>query len=174
MRGPRLRKALLTLHVAASVGWLGAIVAYIVLNIPALTADREQDVRAAYQMMDVLARNALLPLALTATATGIMQSLITPWGLFRHYWVVISLAITLFATVILVLHLPAVADLAARAADPGQDVRHLRGDLFHSVGGLTVLLVPLVLNIYKPRGLTPHGWRAQQRTRSSTPTTEYP
>jgi hypothetical protein len=37
----------------------------------------------------------------------------------------------------------------------------LNGDLFHSVGGLLVLLIPLVLNIYKPRGLTRYGWRRQ-------------
>ena len=30
---PGLRKAMLTVHVGASVGWLGAIVAYIVLNV---------------------------------------------------------------------------------------------------------------------------------------------
>ncbi len=40
----------------------------------------------------------------------------------------------------------------------------LGGDLPHSVGGLLLLLVPLALNIYKPRGLTRRGWRAQRRT----------
>jgi len=53
--------------------------------------------------------------------------------------------------VILVLHLPTVEDMAAVAAEPQADVIHLGGDLFHSVGGLVVLLVPLALNIYKPR-----------------------
>jgi len=47
----------------------------------------------------------------------------------------------------------------------GAGVDDLEGDLFHSVRGLAVLLVPLVLNIYKPRGLTRYGWRAQQRQR---------
>lgn len=37
------------------------------------------------------------------------------------------------------------------AADPNVDPSTLGGNLVHSVGGLLVLLVPLVLNIYKPR-----------------------
>lgn len=168
MMSPRLRKLMLTVHVTASVGWLGTIAAYIALNVPALASDDEQTVRAAYLMMDVVMRYALLPLAATALATGIVQALGTPWGLFRHYWVTISLALTTFAFVILVLHLPAVEDMAAVAADPQADVIHLGGDLFHSIGGLVVLLVPLALNMYKPRGLTRYGWRTQnQRVNAS-------
>ena len=39
------------------------------------------------------------------------------------------------------------------------------GTLPHSVGGLLVLLVIQVLNVYKPKGLTPYGWRKQQERR---------
>jgi hypothetical protein len=164
MMPPRLRKAMLTLHVGSSVGWLGAIAAYIALNVPALTSADEQVVRAAYVMMEPVARYAVVPLAVASLLTGIVQALGTPWGLLRHYWVLISLVVTLFATVILVLHLPAIEEMADVAASPTADIGRLRGDLFHSVGGMAVLLIPLVLNIYKPRGLTRHGWRAQQAT----------
>jgi len=166
-----VRKLMLTVHVAASVGWLGAVAAYVALNVPALASDDEQAVRAAYLMMDVVMRYALLPLAAASLATGIVQALGTPWGLFRHYWVTISLALTTFAFVILVLHLPAVEAMARIAADPRADVTHLGGDLFHSVGGLVVLLVPLTLNIYKPRGLTRHGWRRERNQRVNAPRT---
>ena len=162
MMSPRLRKLMLTVHVTTSVGWLGAILAYLALNVPAVAGDDEQAARAAYLMMDVVMRYALLPLASASLGTGIIQALGTPWGLFRHYWVTISLVFTTFAFVVLVLHLPAVADNAAVAADPDSDVAHLGGDLFHAVGGLGVLLVPMALNIYKPRGLTRYGWRRTQ------------
>jgi hypothetical protein len=79
--------------------------------------------------------------------------------------VLISLAITAFAVTILLLHLPAVDAMAERAASPDTDVSTLDGDLFHSVGGLLVLLVPLALNIYKPRGLTRYGERLQRQQR---------
>ena len=165
MMPPGIRKLMLTVHVSSSVGWLGAIAAYVALNVPALASADEQTVRAAYLMMDVVMRYALLPLAAASLATGILQALGTPWGLFRHYWVTISLALTTFAFVILVLHQPAVEDMATVAADPQADVARLGGDLFHSVGGLVVLLVPLVLNIYKPRGMTRYGWRRTQELR---------
>jgi len=165
---PPVRKLMLTVHVASSVGWLGAIAAYLALNVPALASNNEQNVRAAYLMMEPVMRYALIPLAATSVATGVIQALGTPWGLFRHYWVTISLALTTFAFTILLLHLPAVEDLTAAAMDPTADVDELGGDLFHSVGGLVVLLVPLVLNIYKPRGLTRYGWRQAQR-RSAEP-----
>jgi hypothetical protein len=159
---PPVRKAMLAVHIASSVGWLGAIAAYIALNVPVIAGADEQLVRAAHLMMQPVAWYAVVPLAVTSLVTGIVQSLGTPWGLFRHYWVLISLFVTVFATVILLLHLAAVDSLAARAADPSTDVGTLNGDLFHSVGGLVVLLVPLVLNLYKPRGLTRHGWRKLQ------------
>jgi hypothetical protein len=83
MMSPGIRKLMLTIHVASSVGWLGAIAAYIALNVPALAGDDEQTVRAAYLMMDVVMWYALLPLATASLVTGIVQALGSPWGLFR-------------------------------------------------------------------------------------------
>jgi hypothetical protein len=111
---------------------------------------------------------AVVPLALATLLTGIVLSLGTAWGLFRHYWVVISLIITVIAIAILLGHMADVSTGAAIAADPGADVRRLNGDLVHSVGGLLVLLVPLVLNIYKPRGLTSYGRRKLNSQASAT------
>jgi hypothetical protein len=166
---PRLRKAMLAVHVASSVGWLGAIAAYIALNVPVIAGADEELVRAAHLMMKPVAWYAVVPLALASLVTGIVQALGTPWGLFRHYWVLMSLLMTAFATVVLLLHLADVDALAARAADPSTDPGKLNGDLFHSVGGLVVLLVPLVLNLYKPRGLTRYGWRKHQERRAAAP-----
>ena len=163
---PRVRKAMLAVHIASSVGWLGAIAAYIALNVPVVAGADEALLRSAHLMMKPVAWYAVVPLAIASFVTGIVQALGTPWGLFRHYWVLISLFVTVFATVILLLHLPDIDALAARAADPSSDVGSLHGDLFHSIGGLLVLLVPLVLNLYKPRGLTRYGWRKQQEQRA--------
>jgi hypothetical protein len=163
---PRLRKLMLTVHVAVSVGWLGAIAAYIALNVPVLTASDDELVRAGYLMMGPVLWYAVVPLAVASLVTGIVQALGSPWGLFRHYWVIISLAFTIFAVTILLLHMPAVASMAD-ATHPEGHLRDRGGDLFHSVGGLLVLLVPLVLNIYKPRGLTRYGWRKQQARRDA-------
>ncbi len=171
MLGTVARKALLSAHIAISVGWMGAAAAYVALNVPTFTGADEQTVRGAYLMMPVVADYVLVPLAVGTVVTGIALALGTRWGLLQHYWVTASLGVTLFAAAILVLHLPAVDELAAIAADPERDMGTLSGDLFHSVGGLLVLSFPLVLNVVKPRGLTRRGWRAQQARRSSSATT---
>ena len=164
---PPVRRFMLTVHITTSVGWLGAIAAYIALNVPAVTSTDPQTVRAAYLMMEPVLVYGIVPLAVLSLVTGIVQALGTPWGLFRHYWVVISLILTAVATVVLIGHMRDVHALAAMAADPTVDVRDRGGDLFHSIGGLIVLLIPLWLNMYKPRGLTRYGWRRQQRAKTA-------
>ena len=39
----------------------------------------------------------------------------TPWGLFKHYWVVIALVLTTLSLAVLLLHMPSVSALAALA-----------------------------------------------------------
>lgn len=96
------------------------------------------------------------------------MSLGTRWGLFRHYWVLISLLLTVIATAVLLAETRTISYLAGIAADPAtavDDLRALESTLVHSVSGLVVLLVIMWLNVYKPRGLTPYGWRKQQEER---------
>ena len=163
---PGLRKFALTVHLTCSVGWLGAVVAYLALGIAAVTSQEAQTVRAAWIAMEVTGWCVIVPLALAALLTGLVMALGTPWGVFRHYWVLITLVLTILATVVLLLHMPTVSALAAvaRAAD-GADRGRLGGDLVHAGGGLLVLLVITVLNVYKPPGLTPYGWRKQHEER---------
>jgi len=168
MLSPTPRRVLLIVHISVSVGWMGAAAAYVALNVPALAGADEQSMRAAYLMMPIVADYVLVPLAVATVVTGVALALGTRWGLLQHYWVAVSLGVTLVAAAVLVLHLPAVDDMAAVAADPGKDVSALGGDLLHSIGGLAVLTVPLVLNVVKPRGLTRRGWRVQQDRRSSS------
>lgn len=175
---PGLRKFALTAHLTCSVGWIGAVVAYLALGVSAVTSQDAQTVRAAWIAMELTGWFVIVPLAVAALLTGLVMSLITPWGLFRHYWVLIALVLTVFATAILLLHMPTVSSLAdlARAAD-GADLGGLGGDLVHPGLGLVVLLVITGLNLYKPRGLTRYGWRKQQeqrRKQHEQPTTPVP
>lgn len=165
---PGLRKATLTVHLTASVGWIGAVVAYLALVISAVTSRDLQTVRTAYLAMDVIDWSVIVPLALAALLTKLVMSLGTPWGLFRHYWVVISLVLTICATVILLLHMPTVSATAdvARGATGAAELGGFGGDRPQRGGGLLVLLLITMLNVYKPRGVTPYGWRKQQEQRA--------
>ena len=160
-----MRKLLLTLHVAVSVGWLGAVLAYLPFDLSTATSDDPSTLRASYRAMDVLARLVLVPLAVAALASGVALSLATPWGLFRHWWVVLSLVLTTLATAVLLVETRTIARLADVSADPATTdaaLAALPGTLPHSIAGLVVLSVVLALNVYKPRGLTRYGWRKQR------------
>jgi hypothetical protein len=164
---PGLRKFALTAHLTFSVGFLGAALAYLALGISAVISEDAQTVRAAWIAMELIGWYVIVPLSLASLLSGLVMALGTPWGLFRHYWVLITFMLTIFATVILLLHMPSVSFLAdvAREAD-GATLGRLGGDLFHAGGGLLVLLVITVLNVYKPRGMTPYGWRKQHERRA--------
>ncbi len=163
---PGLRKLVLAVHLIVSVGWIGAVIAYLVLGVSAATSPDAGLVRAAWIAMELTGWFAVVPLALAALVTGLAISLGTQWGLFRHYWVLTSFTLTVFATGVLLLHMPTVSSLAdvARRGDSAA-VSTLGGDLFHPTVGLLVLLVIAALNVYKPQGLTPYGWRKQQEER---------
>ena len=170
---PRVRKAALTVHVASSVGWIGAVVTFIVIAAIGLTADDVATVRGAYLVMEPAARFVLVPLALLSLLTGVVQSLGTTWGLFQHHWVVFQLAITVFATAVLLLYLRTFATMADAAADPSVELVAVRTPpLLHAVLALALLLLALVLAVYKPRGLTRSGRRrAGVRSARGAPST---
>lgn len=166
---PRLRKFVLTVHITLSVGWIGAVAAYLALDVAAATGQEAQTLRAAYLAMDLTARLVIVPLAVATLLTGLLMSLGTKWGLFRHYWTVISLVLTTLATIVLLAETRTISYYAGVAADPAAtagQLRELGSTLVHSVGGLLVLLVNMWLNVYKPRGLTPYGWRKQHEERA--------
>ena len=163
---PRLRKFALAAHLTFSVGWIGTVVAYLALGVAAVTSQDTQTVRAVWIAMELTGWYVIVPLALASLLTGLVMALGTKWGLFRHYWVLISLLLTILATVVLLLHMPDVSVLADVAQEAeGVTLDELGGDLLHPGLGLVVLLVIQVLNVYKPRGMTRYGWRKQQEER---------
>ncbi len=164
---PRLRKLMLTTHITISVGWIGAVSAYLALVVAAMTNPDVPTLRAVWIAMKLVGWLALVPLSLASLLTGIVMSLGTKWGLFRHYWVLFSLVLTLFANIILLQHMQTVTVLASLAAEMSTfDIAPLReslgGELFHAGVGLLLLIIVQVMNVYKPRGMTAYGWRQQQ------------
>jgi len=162
---PGVRKLVLSVHLAVSVGWIGAAAAYLALDVTTVATNDPPVLRAAYLGMDLILRSVIVPLSVATLISGIVISLGTRWGLFRHYWVVISLALTVLATAVLLFETRTVSALADVAADPAttpQQLAALDSTMVHSIGGIIVLGAILALNVYKPRGATRYGWRKQQ------------
>jgi hypothetical protein len=166
----RLRKFALTAHVTFSVGWLGAVAGFLVLAVVGLIGQDDQVVRAVYLVMDLIAWYVIVPLCLASVLTGLVSSLSTAWGLFRHYWVVLKILITIPSSLMLLVHMQPIsyiAGVAAKAPLSIADLHELKIQLVVEAGAaLLVLLVATALSLYKPKGMTRYGWRKQQEQRA--------
>ena len=170
LMNPPLRKLALTVHVICSVGWLGAVICSLGLALAGLLSPDPGVVRASYLALDVVGWFVLVPLSIASLVTGVVQSLGTSWGLLRHYWVLMKLAMNLAAVVVLLLYtqtLGYLADLAA-SLPPAAGLSELRSSspVFHSALAVILLVLATVLALYKPKGLTRYGQRKQRKQRT--------
>ncbi|MEX0851830.1 MAG: hypothetical protein WD036_00900 [Bauldia sp.] len=170
MLTPGLRKFVLTAHVISSVGFLGAVAGFLVLAVAGLASQDAQTVRAAYLAMELIAWFVIVPLAFTSLVIGIVQSLTSQWGLFRYWWVLAKLVLTVLTVTVLLLQLEPIGYVARAAAEgtlSSADLRGLRTSFVwpHGTGGLLVLFLTTTLSVYKPRGMTRYGWGKQHEQR---------
>src|SRR4051794_3870847 len=100
---PRWRKLLLTNHIGSSVGLLGTDATVLLL---AVTGARGGDPAEVYPAALLIGSLVLVPLALLSLGTGVLLGLLTPWGLFRHWWVTAKLALTTAGAVLSLVVLP--------------------------------------------------------------------
>lgn len=161
-----VRKLVLTGHVTSSVGWPGAVVAYVALAIVAQISQDIQTVRATWIAMELIGWFVIVPLAVASLLTGLLISLGTSWGLFQHYWVLFKLILTVFSTIVLLLHMPSVSALVDVAVKlDSADLDSMPSEIFHPGMGLLILLLIVIISVYKPRGMTKYGWRKQRDQR---------
>jgi len=164
-----VHKVALTAHVISSVGWFGAVAGFLALAVAGLASQDAEIVRGAYLAMELTGWFVIIPLSLVSLLSGVVLSVGTTWGLFRHYWVVAKIVITIPAIALLLLHMQPISRMARVAAETtltGADLSGLRIQLVAYAGAaLVVLLVATVLSMYKPRGWTRYGWRKQHEQR---------
>ena len=143
--------------------------AFLALAVIGFTSDDPLKVRGAYVLMAPAAWFVLVPLAHASLLSGIVLSLGTTWGLFRYYWVVLKLGITVFATVILLVYMGTFQQMAGVAADPVVDLAMVRNasPIVHAILALVLLVAATVLGVYKPFGMTAYGERRFEEQRRS-------
>lgn len=153
---PWLRKFTLLMHVTFSVAWLGAVAAYLLLAGRRLQATEPAAVQGTYVALELIGWYVIVPLCSVGVVAGVVQSLTTEWGLFRHYWIAAKLVLSALATGVLLTHMRTVSGVAALARDGallGPQHAQLKLQLVvHAALGLLVLLAIMVLSVYKPWG----------------------
>ena len=153
---PRLSKAVLTSHITFSVGWLGAVAVFLVLAITGLTTQNIQLARSTIIAMELSAWFVIVPFCLTSLFTGVVQAVWTKWGLFKHYWIVVKLFLTVASTILLLLHMQPISYLAGVAKDASFSNSQHAGqliDLIAKAGAAILVLIAITtISIYKPWG----------------------
>lgn len=172
------RKLVLTLHMITTMGWLGSAAAYIPIAANVLTNQDTSFVQSAIQIMVLIANFIVVPMAFVSLLTGIALSLGSRWGLFRHYWILFKLVLTVIALFMLVAYTQALGQMAAIAVQrtlSSNDISILKDPihLLHSSGGLFVVLLATVMSVYKPKGMTKYGWRKQQEVKKKPDSIPY-
>ena len=159
---PRLRKFALTAHITLSVGWLGAVAVFLIHTIIGLTSEQSLLVRSAYLAMELSVWAVIILTCFGSLLTGIVQSLGTHWGLFKHYRIVVKLLLTVVITIFLLLHLEPLAYIARIASEKilsAIDHRGVRIQLaVAAAGALLVVLATIAISVYKPWGKIPYGF----------------
>lgn len=151
-----VRRAVNSSHVVFAVGLVGVEWIMVMLGVFAMNADDPGLRHHTYEIMRAMVFAAGIPLAALSLVTGVVLSLRTPWGLWKHLWIKVKLVL-----LILVIVLGAgvvsswVRELGDRTA-PGGDPAGISTVQWYQVGGASVQLVALIvatfLSVYKPSG----------------------
>jgi Predicted integral membrane protein (DUF2269) len=96
----RIRRATLTLHIAASVGLLGTCAAIVAINARAGAADEPALATSAYELLTMFPILFGIPLSFTSLISGIALGLGSKWGVLRYRWVTAKLVLLLSVIVV--------------------------------------------------------------------------
>jgi hypothetical protein len=161
---------LLTVHVAASAGWLGLDGALVVLEVIGLNS-ADPALRTGISVaMTAIACWVLVPLVFASLCTGLVLGLGTSWGLARHWWLVAKsgIAAVLAATGV-VLMLPRLSQVLAGEGEPIQ-LKMLALRSF----ALVLLLIATGISVVKPWGKTRLSWSRKIQTKTAIPALSKP
>ncbi|SOE12422.1 hypothetical protein SAMN06272775_3416 [Streptomyces sp. 2323.1] len=152
------RRAVLVLHVAVSVSWLGLTLGLLALGLTGYSTGSPDMATVAYRAMKVFGDWLVLPIALMSLVSGLVLSLGTPWGLARHRWVVIKFWLTLLTLLLSVFALrPGINHLAAAAA-AGTPAAGIQLVIAPAVATATYFFLTAI-SVLKPWGPTKRGNR---------------
>jgi hypothetical protein len=161
---------LLTVHVAASAGWLGLDGALVVLEVIGLNS-ADPALRTGISVaMTAIACWVLVPLVFASLCTGLVLGLGTSWGLARHWWLVAKSGIAaVLAVTGVVLMLPRLSQVLAGEGEPIQ-LKMLALRSF----ALVLLLIATGISVVKPWGKTRLSWSRKIQTKTAIPAPSKP
>ncbi|CAM3337626.1 hypothetical protein KIPE111705_03470 [Kibdelosporangium persicum] len=168
---PRLRKAILTVHVIGSVAWMAIISVQSALAAVARTVgDDRALLRSLYEAQYVVENLFLGKASFVALFSGLALALGTAWRLVHHRWVVAKFALTVTVMILPIVVYQPVLDRGYALVLDGYPADEVNSELgFPGIlpaTGLSplMLLTAAVLSTYKPGKRTLYGRRLPLRT----------
>jgi hypothetical protein len=150
--GPRVRRVTLIVHLASVAAWFGmhvvlGVMTFAALGGPAASAPAFATSIAMFVGWPLIAAALLTLLSGLALAVG------SKYGLLRYWWVATKLVLTgVLITLVLLVLIPSVAELAAAASEPGFALdQQLIAPPIVSSGAL---LFTIAISVIKPWGRT--------------------
>jgi len=144
---PRARRALLTVHIVASVGLLGDVAAVLAVNVRAATTADPALAASAYELLELFSVLFGIPLSLISLGSGLALGAGTKWGVLRHRWVIAKLLLILSVVLVGALVIGP-ANAAMRAGEGGSEPALILG----SAWDVLALTLATGLSVFKPGG----------------------
>jgi hypothetical protein len=143
----RVRNAVLTVHIAVSVGLLGDSAGFLAVAIRAAAAEDPAAVAEMIGVLNMFATMFGIPLSFAALLSGITLGFGTKWGILRYPWVIAKLL--LIVSVMLVGGLWIGPALATAHAGGSSATTYLIAAGAYDV---VALAVATGLSVFKPGG----------------------
>ncbi|WP_174720432.1 hypothetical protein [Amycolatopsis sp. BJA-103] len=165
----QVRRWLLFVHVAVSVGWMGAGAANVVLAMTAGYTAPGEIQRVCYLMIERIDNVVVIPAAFAALVTGIALCLVSPWGVARYWWVLIKLVLTVAVIAYSTFGLGVWVELGVQAGREGVESSAAGQLAYGAMLNIVAFLFMTWLSVAKPWGKTPWASTPSRARRTPVP-----
>ncbi len=150
-------KTLKIFHLVFAGVWLGAGVT-LAAGIASIGRSTSTDLHGIYVALKFVDDFIIIPAASGTLLTGILYSALTPWGWFKHRWITLKWAITIFGVVFGTFWMgpwvnslvPLAERLGASAQEDTAFAHAHRMLLIWSPIQITSLIIAFVVSVLKP------------------------
>jgi Predicted integral membrane protein (DUF2269) len=144
---PRTRRAVLTVHIVASVGLLGDVAAVLAVNVRAATTADAALASSSYELLQMFSVLFGIPLSFIALITGVTLGLTSKWGVLRYAWVTTKLGL-LLSVILVGAFVIGPATESMRSGDGNAEAVLIAA----AAWDVLALTVATALSVFKPGG----------------------
>ncbi|RDW22439.1 hypothetical protein CWR48_01660 [Oceanobacillus arenosus] len=149
----RAKRWLLITHILFAAIMFGNMVTFLILSITITASNDPQLIESCYQVMLLLSGSSIRASTIGTTVTGILLCVLTKWGLFKFYWIIVKEVLTIL---LIGINIWGMYSWTLRALDiftvTGLQINH--GELLIGISiQLISLIIIFTISVFKPWGI---------------------